>query len=108
MWGLIKNLKIKYSIQVMYTHCDNAGENLDFYFASKHEGIVIEFEYTAPGMLESPKSLTQTLGNGQMIHKKEERCHVEELASSGASTSHNCWWPICSEKQIKITTLISS
>ena len=30
MFVLIKNLKIKYDIQVRYTHCYNAKENVDF------------------------------------------------------------------------------
>ena len=49
-FGLIKNLKNKYNMQVQYLHCDNAGENVSFEKACKQEGLGMEFEYTTPGM----------------------------------------------------------
>ena len=68
-------------------------------------------ETSAPkSLLESLKGLTPTWGNGQMIQKKAmyRRHHMEEPASSGATTSQICLWPILNDQQIKMTTLISS
>ena len=49
-----------------------------------------QFGFAGTYMLESLKSLTQTLGSRQMIPKKvTDRCHhMEGSASSGANTSH--------------------
>ena len=51
MFGLIKNLKNKYIMQVQCLHCDNAGKNVAFEKACKQEGLGVDFKYTSPGML---------------------------------------------------------
>ena len=50
MIGLIKNLKNKYSLQVQYLCCDNAGEYVAFKKACKQGGLGIDCEYIAPAM----------------------------------------------------------
>ena len=50
MLGLIRNLKNKYNLQVQYLHCDNAGGNVAFKKACKQDGLVVDFDYTAPDM----------------------------------------------------------
>ena len=52
MWGLVKNLKNKFNLQAQFLHCDNIGENQAFKRTCKEEGLGIDFEYTAPGMLQ--------------------------------------------------------
>ena len=46
-------------MQVQYLHCDNAGKNIAFEKACKQEGLQLEFEYTAPGMLQQNDSIEQ-------------------------------------------------
>ena len=41
MLTLIKNLKTKYVIQFWYTHCDNAGHNLDLKGLANRKGWVL-------------------------------------------------------------------
>ena len=48
--GLVKNLKIKFNLQIQYLCWNNAGENQAFKKTCKEEGLGINFEYTAPGM----------------------------------------------------------
>ena len=43
-------LESKYSINVKYIHCDNAGENKDLQQQLKKDGSKIEFKSTAPAM----------------------------------------------------------
>ena len=50
MVGLIKNLKIKYIVQVKCLHCNNAGEDQAFKRTYKQEGLGVDFEYTVPDM----------------------------------------------------------
>ena len=50
MLGLVKDLKIKFSLQVQYLLCNNAGENQAFKKTCKQEGLGINFKCTAPGM----------------------------------------------------------
>ena len=40
----------KYSINVKYIHCDNAGENKALQQQLKKDGSKIQFEFTAPDM----------------------------------------------------------
>ena len=47
---LIKNLKIICETKVHYLHCDNAGENIDIERIYEHEGMGMEFKYTAQGI----------------------------------------------------------
>ena len=69
MLGLIKNLKIKYGIQVHYAHCNNARENVDFELVCKQEGKGIKFEYTAPDTPHQNDHLEQKLANlFNMLH----------------------------------------
>ena len=49
MLGLVNNLKIKFNLKVQCLHCDNAGETQAFERICNQEGLVINFEYTAPG-----------------------------------------------------------
>ena len=43
-------LKLKYSINVKYIHCDKAGENKALQQQLKKDGSKIQFEFTAPDM----------------------------------------------------------
>ena len=49
MLVLINNLKTKYNLQVQRLRCNNAGENQALKQTCNQEGLVINFEYTAPG-----------------------------------------------------------
>ena len=44
-------LKLKYSIDVKYIHCDNGGENSPT-ATIKEDGSKIQFEFTAPDMCQ--------------------------------------------------------
>ena len=49
MLGLIKVLKARYSINMTYARCDNAGENEYFKRACKQEKMGFQYKYIAPG-----------------------------------------------------------
>ena len=68
--GFIKNLKIKFGIQVRYTCCNNARENVDFDKSCKQELMGIEFEYTASITLQ-------------------QNCHVEQKLTNTATLLQN-------------------
>ena len=86
MLGLVKNLKIKFNLQVQCLHCDNAGENQAFKRACKPEGLGINFEYTAPG---TPKQ------NGCIEHKFATLFNrVWDMLNGGKFTAYLQQWSL--------------
>ena len=61
MLGLVNNLKIKLNLQVQRLCCDNAGKNQAFERTCNHEGLGINFKYTAPCTPQQNGSLNASL-----------------------------------------------
>ena len=80
MLVLIKDLKTKFNLHVQRFHCNNAGENQAFQWACNQKGLGIDFEYTAPGILQQ---------NGHIEHKFTTLFNrVHAMLNGGKFTTH--------------------
>ena len=59
MLGLVNNLKIKFNLQVQHLCQNNTGENQAFERICNHEGLRIDFKYTALGTLQQNGRIEQ-------------------------------------------------